>query len=209
MFHGFYYTSDDRGDWCALALTERQRRLFAAMLGQYPPQALTESAYWRACYPLLLYQAPQGYVAWNGASYWLVAMPEVDEQGRLARCGHGLHVIRFGDQRLAYAYVDGHHFREPRTDADDPERQFCDTGMTRVMRALRSSDAAAAADEASVEVTLPEALAELVATPWYWREQGCRAADQRPLVAAELAALQANVGWTDALHARLARCSQG
>lgn len=209
MFHGFFYTDDRErsGGIVALPLTGRQERVWQAVLQQYPLVPVDGETYWRSCYRFLMYDAPQGYLAWRDRSYWLVALPRVDTRGHFDRSANGLHVIEFTHERIRHAWVPGLDFEEPEC-GGQASMQFEDSGMMRAIDAMRvfgdTDDTEEEVDDDVIEITLPDALSELVVTPWYWHRSGRGSDEQRPLDADELDRLKENVGWTDDLHREMA-----
>jgi hypothetical protein len=211
MFHGFYYTNDREhaGRIVALPLSSKQDRVLTAMLDQFPVADMDGETYWSSCYRFLMYDAPQGYVAWNDRSYWLVALPRVGEDGRFDRSGNGLHVWEFTHKQIRHAWVEGLKFLEPPVEPGESRLQFEDSGMMRAIEAMRvfgRTDDNVTVDDADdvIEITLPDALSELVVTPWYWQQRGLGCDRQRPLEPPELSKLKHNVGWTDQLHQDMA-----
>ncbi|MDA3960278.1 MAG: hypothetical protein PF961_05780 [Planctomycetota bacterium] len=210
MFHGFYYTNDREhaGQIVALPLTDRQDAVWQAVLEQFPLETIDYETYWRSCYRFLMYDAPQGYVAWDKRSFWLVALPQVDDGGHFDRTANGMHVLEFTHNVIRHAWVPGLQFREP-PPAGHQSMQFEDSGMMRAIEAMRvfgRTDDNTAEDDADdvIEITLPDALSELVVTPWYWHQRGMGCDRQRSLDEDELACLKDNVGWTDDLHRDMA-----
>ena len=210
-FHGFFYTNDrdQAGAIVALPLSAKQQRVLGAAVEQFPLQTIDGETYWRSCYRFLMYDAPQGYVAWNGRSLWLVALPRVDDAGCFERGTNGMHVIEFTNEHIRHAWVEGLRFKEPTTEPGEGRLQFEDSGMMRAIEAMRvfgNADDDGDEDEGDdvIEISLPDALSELVVTPWYWAQRGLGCERQRPLDEQELCSLKHNVAWTDRLHREMA-----
>lgn len=211
-FHAFFYTNDREQDdlIVALAMSSAQQRIVSAMLEQFPLAKIDGAQYWKRCYRFLMYHAPQCYVAWQNASLWLVALPRVDEHGHFDRGTNGVHIIELTDGCIRYAWVDANSFNAP----PGTETGHCDegsadeSGVRRALEALRVLDDL---DEESdpaddlIEIILPDALAAVVAQPWYWHNEGTGRERQRPLHASELTCLKRNVAWTDSLHEQMAK----
>lgn len=106
VFHGFYYTFDTQlKALVKLDLTVEQSATFKKVLatGLKP---LSEEKYWRSFGRFMTTQAPQGYIAWNGKTYWIVLLPGVNDNHKYVKGTQGLHVIEFSKDQMQYMWLE-------------------------------------------------------------------------------------------------------
>lgn len=117
-FHGFYYTQKEAG-LQGLKMDADQRRTMEEILAG-PFALVPYRTYWTTLARYMLTYAPQGYIAWNGTSHWLIG-----NVGRLLggprREGeevyeNGVNLIQFNrDRTFTYAW-----YQRPKQEEDDP-----------------------------------------------------------------------------------------
>jgi hypothetical protein len=112
--HGFYYTKK-KGEIYGLKLTPGQQ-LTMQKVWQRPFQVVPYELYWRKLARYMMTHAPQGYVAWEGISHWIIG-----NCGRIVReptedaDADGVNLIQFlRDRTITFQWF-------PRVNPEDDE----------------------------------------------------------------------------------------
>lgn len=171
--HGFYYTQKET-DLCGLELPPVCREIMSrAVQGGFHP--LSGEDYWLKLGKAMMTHCPQGYLAWEGACYWLIYNEaNLHDPGQ----SEGVHLVRFSaDRTLGYRWLNPPDYKS----IQDPDFEDLE------------GDA------------LGGALYRFVYTPWDWLLDGEGDDAMFPLDDDTKKAIEGVTGWTNALHQTLAK----
>jgi hypothetical protein len=104
VFHNFFYDQDSKlKKFVKLPLTAELTTSFKKLIsGKFTE--LSEETYWRSYGRFFMTHAPQGYVAWENKTYWIVMLPDVDANHKYIKDTTGLHVIEFTNGKMRHIW---------------------------------------------------------------------------------------------------------
>lgn len=106
----FFYTQKDSG-LSGLELPEICRKTMARAI-RAGFQKLSEEDYWLKLGRYMMTHCPQGYVRWDGKSYWVIGAG--DSNIRDPKDNDGVHLIGFADRTLSYQWLRGPAYKDIR-----------------------------------------------------------------------------------------------
>lgn len=104
VFHNYFYDQDPKlKKFVKLPLTADLTASFKKLIsGKFTE--LSEETYWRSYGRFFTTHAPQGYVAWENKTYWIVMLPDVDANHKYLKESIGLHVIEFTNGKMRHLW---------------------------------------------------------------------------------------------------------
>jgi hypothetical protein len=103
-FHGFYfgwYLPTEK--MMKLPLSEFQSATFSNLIANGLDEICYEE-YWYSFVCILRTPAPQGYIAWNGKTYWVALFPQIDSEHRCIKETFGLHILEFSTNLIRHRF---------------------------------------------------------------------------------------------------------
>jgi hypothetical protein len=105
-FHGFFYSNDKDGNPIRLDMSALQQQAFQKVAEGNGWQHLDEVTYWKRCYPVGPSAVGQGYLAWNGRSYWVFYTTRLDGGKKEEGVPYGVHLVEFTKDKMRYKWIE-------------------------------------------------------------------------------------------------------